>query len=73
MGGLRWYDLFHQRFPTVEVMRGPRFVEDGKFATSGGLTAGVDLALRTVDRVFGREVAQKTADGLEYVSTGWRV
>jgi len=68
-----WYDRFEERFPRVKVMRGPRFVEDGKFATSGGLTAGIDLALRTVDRIFGRELAQETADGLEYVSPGWRV
>ena len=37
------------------------FVENGNLATAGGLSSGIDLALRVVERYFGREVAQKTA------------
>ena len=62
-GSLRVYD--------VEVVRGARFVEDGKLATSGGLTSGTDLALRLVERYFGRDVAIHTAKALEYQGTGW--
>lgn len=60
-------------FPDVTVRRGLRFVESGKVATAGGLTSGIDLALRVVERYHGREVAQATADYMEYQSTGWRV
>jgi transcriptional regulator GlxA family with amidase domain len=66
-------DRFAREFPDVEVRRGLRFVESGRIATAGGLTSGIDLALRVVERYFGREVAQKTATYMEYQSTGWRV
>jgi putative intracellular protease/amidase/YHS domain-containing protein len=58
-------------YPDVHVRRGARFVEDGNIASSGGLTSGIDLALRVVERYFGREVARKTAYGMEYQGLGW--
>lgn len=59
------------RFPDIHVKRGLRFVEDGSFATAGGLSSGIDLALRVVDRYFGREVAEETAYNMEYQGRGW--
>jgi cyclohexyl-isocyanide hydratase len=35
-----------------------RVVTDGKFATGGGVTAGIDMALRVVSELFGREAAE---------------
>ena len=64
-------DQFAKSFPDVTVKRGLRFVEGEKISTAGGLTSGIDLALRVVDRYFGREVAQATAAYMEYQSTGW--
>jgi Transcriptional regulator containing an amidase domain and an AraC-type DNA-binding HTH domain len=58
-------------FPKVKLVRGVRYVEDGKIATAGGLTSGTDLALRVVERYFGRDVAKQTALRLEYQGTGW--
>ncbi len=57
--------------PDISVKRGVRFVEDGKFASSGGLSSGIDLALHVVERYFGREVAQQTAFQMEYQGQGW--
>ena len=65
-------DRLASEFPDVTVRRGLRFVESGRIATAGGLTSGIDLALRVVERYFGREVAQTTATYMEYQSTGWR-
>jgi transcriptional regulator GlxA family with amidase domain len=48
-----------------------RFVENEKISTSAGLSAGIDLALRVVERYFGREVAAETAADLEYEGRGW--
>lgn len=67
-----FYDDFEKSFPEVRVERGRRFVENEKISTAGGLTSGIDLALRTVERYFGRDVAQATADYMEYQSTGWQ-
>jgi putative intracellular protease/amidase/YHS domain-containing protein len=65
------YGLLRAMADTVTVVRGARYVEDGKIATSGGLTSGIDLALRVVERYFGRELARETARRLEYQGTGW--
>jgi putative intracellular protease/amidase/YHS domain-containing protein len=65
-----YVDLAMQ-YPDIHVQRGARFVEAGNLATAGGLTSGIDLALRVVERYFGRDVASQTADVLEYQGQGW--
>jgi putative intracellular protease/amidase/YHS domain-containing protein len=62
---------FSNQFPDIHLKRGARFVEDGNLATAGGLSSGIDLALRVVERYFGREVAQQTAYDMEYQGLGW--
>ena len=66
------YRRFSMKFPDIKFKRGARFVEDGNLATSGGLSSGIDLSLRVVERYFGREVANKTADEMEYQGQGWK-
>jgi transcriptional regulator GlxA family with amidase domain len=66
-------DRFANEFPKVEWVRGVRFVEGEKLCTGGGLTAGIDLALRVVERYFDRATAQKVADHLEYQGNGWKI
>jgi len=66
-----YFDQFAKAFPDVSLKRGVRFVENEKISTAGGLTSGIDLALRVVDRYFGRDVAQATATYMEYQSKGW--
>ena len=68
-----FYDKFAKSFPDVKLKRGLRFVENEKISTAGGLSSGIDLALRVVDRYFGREVAQTTAVYMEYHSKDWIV
>jgi len=56
-----------RKFPDIHVKRGARFVEDGNLASSGGLSCGIDLAFRVVERYFGREVAKQAAMAAEKV------
>ena len=65
-----YVDLAMQ-YPDIHIQRGARFVEVGNLATAGGLTSGMDLALRVVERYFGRDVASQTASMLEYQGQGW--
>lgn len=44
-----------------------RWVVDGKYVTSSGVSAGTDMALGLVERLYGRERAMQTAEGAEYV------
>lgn len=68
-----FYDSFEEHYPDIQLERNLRFVENPLISTAGGLTSGLDLALRVVERYFGRDVAQQTAVFMEYSSTGWMV
>lgn len=61
-----------KQYRAVRFVSGTRFVENGKIATAGGLTSGIDLALHVVARYYGDEVAQVTANTLEYRSDLWK-
>lgn len=65
------YVQLQQAYPDIQVKRGVRFVEAGNLASAGGLSSGIDLALRVVERYFGRDVAQQTAYTMEYQGLGW--
>ena len=68
-----YWDAFAREHPRVELVRGERWVESSdRIATAGGLTSGIDLALRVVERYFGREVAQATATYIEHRGTTLR-
>jgi putative intracellular protease/amidase len=43
-----------------------RWVDDGKYVTAAGVSAGIDMALHLVDREIGPEVAQAIQLGIEY-------
>lgn len=66
-------DKLQREYPDIAVKRGLRFVEGEKISTAGGLTSGTDLALRLVERYFGRAVAGSTATYMEYQGKGWIV
>jgi putative intracellular protease/amidase/YHS domain-containing protein len=65
------YVDFAKKYPDIHVVRGARFVEVDNLASSGGLSSGIDLAFRVVERYFGREVARQAAFDLEYQGQGW--
>ena len=66
------YGSFAMQFRDIKMKRGFRFVEAGdNLASAGGLTSGMDLALRVVERYYGRFVAERTAFYMEYQGTGW--
>ena len=65
------FGRFAMQFPDIHLKRGARFVENANLATAGGLSSGIDLALRVVERYYGREIARKTAYNMEYQGEGW--
>ena len=52
--------------PKVNVVRDQRYVDNGKFITTAGLSSGIDGALYVVSKLFGKGQAQLTALGMEY-------
>jgi transcriptional regulator GlxA family with amidase domain len=66
------YDAFEKQFPKVKLVRGTRFVDNGKLITAGGLTSGIDTALHVVNRYYGPSRTQKIVEYMEYRGTAWR-
>ncbi len=54
-------DRLRQRYPTLRVQDDRIFIESGKYWTSAGVTAGIDLALALIERDHGAALAQQVA------------
>jgi transcriptional regulator GlxA family with amidase domain len=52
------------RFPDVTVDTGAIFVTDGRYTTSAGVTAGIDLTLSLIEYDHGAEIARDVARDL---------
>ncbi|GAB5445751.1 DJ-1/PfpI family protein [Gymnodinialimonas sp.] len=52
--------------PKVDWVREARWVQDGKFYTSSGVSAGMDMALAVMADLFGMALADRIALGCEY-------
>ena len=50
---------------TIEVLE-ERWVDDGTVITSAGISAGIDMALYLVGRLWGAETARRVQKGVEY-------
>jgi transcriptional regulator GlxA family with amidase domain len=53
--------------PHVHWIQNARWVEDGKFFTSSGISAGMDMTLALIGRLFGPEVRNEVAARTEYL------
>lgn len=52
--------------PRVMWQKKARWVEDGKFFTSSGVSAGIDMALALIRSLFGQDKAEQIATFAEY-------
>ena len=62
------YDLLLP-YEKVKLREGVRFVMHDRIATSAGVTAGIDLALALVQRLYGESMADRIARNLEWNSS----
>lgn len=53
-------------FPSLHVIEGARWVDEGTIVTSGGISAGIDMSLHLVERLHSRELALQTARQMEF-------
>jgi transcriptional regulator GlxA family with amidase domain len=53
-----------QSYPRLEVDPDPIFLRDGRFATAGGVTASLDLAMAFIEEDHGPELARRVAMGM---------
>jgi len=52
--------------PKVKVVRDQRYVDNGKFITTAGISSGIDGSLYVVSKLFGKARAQMAALNMEY-------
>lgn len=60
------FDTLESIAPETNIIKGQRFVDNGKIVTSAGISAGIDMSLYVVEQLYGSEVADSTADYMEY-------
>jgi transcriptional regulator GlxA family with amidase domain len=64
-----WYGAttrLQNLYPKINVQTGIRYTDNGKIITTAGVSAGIDGALYLVGKLYGKEIAQKTAKYIEY-------
>lgn len=64
----RFYAQFEKEFPRVQLLREQRVVDNGKFVSGGGITAGIDAALHVIRRHFDDKIVRETIKYMEYRS-----
>jgi transcriptional regulator GlxA family with amidase domain len=62
-----WMDLDRLRkdYPLIKVVD-QKFVACGKIITSGGISAGINMSLYIIKKLFGSEIFIKTAKRMDY-------
>lgn len=59
-------ELLKELEPTAVVDPQKRFVDNGKFVLSAGISAGIDMSLHIVERLGGTMLASRTVEYMEY-------
>ena len=62
----QFFNLATSQSQKVDWVEHARWVEDGQFVTSSGVSAGTDMALAIIARLFGQETADQIAEAAEY-------
>ena len=61
-----WFNALTPNRPNVHWVKEARWVEDGKFVTSSGVSAGIDMALAVIAKLRGEETSKTLAVATEY-------
>ena len=62
----QFFGLSAQESSAIEWVERARWVEDGKYFTSSGVSAGMDMTPALIGQIFGEEAAATVASGTEY-------
>ncbi len=61
-----FFELARSQSAAVDWVEQARWVVDGKFATSSGVSAGIDMALAVIEQLVSSEAAERVAISTEY-------
>ncbi len=60
------FDKFAQDYPSCNLVRDVKFVDEEDIITSGGISAGINMSFHLVTKLAGLDVAKRTAKLMEY-------
>ncbi|MBU1453676.1 MAG: DJ-1/PfpI family protein, partial [Proteobacteria bacterium] len=63
-----WQDIpdLRRSYPNLTVHEARPWIDAGTVVTSAGISAGIDMSLHLVSRLYGSELAEKTARQMEF-------
>ena len=63
-----WEDIEDLRnmFPSLDVIENVRWVDENKVVTSAGISAGIDMSLFLISKLYSQELAYKTAKQMQF-------
>ena len=61
-----FFELARSQSDQVDWQEAARWVDAGRYVTSSGVSAGTDMALAVIQRLFGQEAAQNVVNYTEY-------
>lgn len=61
------FDWVMEQGPNVEWIKKARWVDDGKIITSSGVSAGIDMSLYVITRLFGDDTCNQVTQKTEYI------
>jgi transcriptional regulator GlxA family with amidase domain len=63
-----WMDIdrLAKDYPSIRIVKNVRYVDENKIITSAGISSGIHASLYLVAKMFGRDVALKTAKRMEF-------
>lgn len=63
-----WEDMddLQNAYPNLKVIKNKRWIDEGNIITSGGISAGIDMSLHLLSKIYGEELALKTAKQMEF-------
>lgn len=63
-----WEDIadLKKDYPTLNVVKNVRWVDEGNILTSAGISAGIDMSLHLVSKIKDLKLANKTAKQMQF-------
>lgn len=63
-----WEDIddLQNDYPSLKVVKNKRWIDEGNIVTSGGISAGIDMSLHLIRKLYDEELAIKTARQMEF-------
>ncbi len=65
------FHLLEKASPRTRINRDKRWIDNDRVMTSAGISAGIDLSLHVVEKLYGADIKKKTVTYMEYGD--WKV